>query len=184
MRLKSVFAAASVCLATAACLTAAGPAVAHSSYGNACSSAVSLAGFSDVLDKTSYDGTYVGNLSALARDRDGALVALSDRSSLFRLDAKTLRPKGVVALADESGGALDSEGVVVDRDGTRLVTSETEPSVRRYSRDGRLLGRLPVAGLPPGRPGRAGHRQRHLRGAHPAARRPYPRRLHGVRAQR
>jgi hypothetical protein len=144
MRLKSVFAAASVCLATAACLTAAGPAVAHSSYGNACSSAVSLAGFSDVLDKTSYDGTYVGNLSALARDRDGALVALSDRSSLFRLDAKTLRPKGVVALADESGGALDSEGVVVDRDGTRLVTSETEPSVRRYSRDGRLLGRLPV----------------------------------------
>jgi len=150
MRLRNVIAVAAAGLATAACLTAAGPAVAHSpngsenGNGNACSSAVSLAGFSDVLDKTSYDGTYVGNLSALARDRDGALVALSDRSSLFRLDPGSYRPTGVVALADESGAALDSEGVVVDRDGSRLVTSEVEPSVRRYSPDGRLLGRLPV----------------------------------------
>lgn len=149
MRLRNVLAVLAAGLSAAACLTAAGPAsadVAHSHEGNACAPSVSLAGFSDVLDKTSYDGTYVGNFSALARDRDGALVALSDRSSLFRLDPRTYRPEGVVALADESGAALDSEGVVVDRDGTRLVTSEVEPSVRRYSRDGRLLGRLPVPG--------------------------------------
>ncbi|MGC0403166.1 hypothetical protein RKD27_005810 [Streptomyces sp. SAI-126] len=33
---------------------------------------------------------------------------------------------------------------MIDRDGTRLVTSETEPSIRRYSADGRILDRLPV----------------------------------------
>ncbi|MFK4543070.1 hypothetical protein RKD29_002666 [Streptomyces tendae] len=111
---------------------------------NRCSPGVSLTGFSDALDKTTYDGTYVGNLSALARDRRGSLAALSDRSSLFRLDARTLKPRGVTTLADENGAALDSEGLVADGDGTYLVSSETEPSVRRYSRTGELLGRLPV----------------------------------------
>jgi hypothetical protein len=146
MRMRNVLAAATAALAAATCLTAAGTAsaTADTARDDACSSSVSLAGFSDALDKTTYDGTYVGNLSALAVDRDGSLAALSDRSSLFRLDARTLQPKGVVALADESGAALDSEGLVVDRDGTRLVTSETEPSIRRYSRDGRILDRLPV----------------------------------------
>lgn len=43
-----------------------------------------------------------------------------------------------------AGPALDSEGLVVDGDGTYLVASETEPSVRRYSRTGRILDRLPV----------------------------------------
>lgn len=147
MRPKTVRAALAACLAAAACLSAAAPAPAGTTRtptDRACSPSVSLAGFSDVLDKTSYEGTYVGNLSALARDRDGALLALSDRSSLFRLDARTYRPKGVVALADESGAALDSEGLAVDRDGSRFVTSETEPSVRHYAPDGRLLGLLPV----------------------------------------
>ncbi|MEU0444579.1 esterase-like activity of phytase family protein [Streptomyces tendae] len=125
--------------------TVAGPAAAQGRPpANACSPAVSLTGFTDALDKTTYDGAYVGNLSALAPDRRGSLAALSDRSSLFRLDARTLKPRGVVTLADESGAALDSEALVTDRDGTYLVSSETEPSVRRYSRTGELLGRLPV----------------------------------------
>ncbi|MFE2436783.1 esterase-like activity of phytase family protein [Streptomyces sp. NPDC059409] len=132
-------------LAAAGCLVAAGPAAAHDRPPrHACSPAVSLTGYSDALDKTTYDGTYVGNLSALAPDRRGAVAALSDRSSLFRLDARTLEPRGVIALADENGAALDSEGLVADRDGTYLVSSETEPSGRRYSRTGELLGRLPV----------------------------------------
>ncbi|NEA61501.1 esterase-like activity of phytase family protein [Streptomyces sp. SID12488] len=131
-------------LAAAGCLTAAGPANANSAVTKACSPTVSLDRFSDVLDKTTYDGTFVGNLSALAVDRNGDLAALSDRSSLFTLDRRTLSPTSVVPLADETGAALDSEGLVVDRDGTRLVSSETEPSVRRYSRDGRILDRLPV----------------------------------------
>lgn len=47
-------------------------------------------------------------------------------------------------MADETGKPLDSEGLAIDRDGTRLITSETEPSIRRYTRDGKIVGRLPV----------------------------------------
>jgi len=79
---------------------------------------VTIDGYSDVLDKTYFAGTYVGNLSSLAVDTDGSLLALSDRSALFNLDARTYRPTGVVALADESGRSLDSEGLAVDRDGS------------------------------------------------------------------
>ncbi|MFD7456208.1 MULTISPECIES: esterase-like activity of phytase family protein [unclassified Streptomyces] len=142
MRLRSVLATACAALAAAACPTAASPA--HAGARHACSPSVSVEGFSDALDKTTYDGTFVGNLSALATDRDGSLAALSDRSALFSLDRRTLQPRAVRPLADENGAALDSEGLVVDGDGTYLVSSETEPSVRRYSRDGRVLGRLPV----------------------------------------
>jgi hypothetical protein len=142
MRLRTVLASTTAALAAAACLTAAGPANAQGSH--ACSPSVSLDRFSDALDKTTYDGTFVGNLSALAVDQDGSLAALSDRSALFGLNARTLAPQSVVPLADENGTALDSEGLVIDRDGTRLITSETEPSVRRYAEDGRILDRLPV----------------------------------------
>ncbi|MGW2128510.1 esterase-like activity of phytase family protein [Streptomyces coelicoflavus] len=144
--LRTVLAALTASLAAAGCLTAAGPAAAQGRHpaANACSPSVSLTGFSDALDKTTYDGTYVGNLSALAPGRRGSVAALSDRSSLFRLDARTLEPRGVIPLADENGAALDAEGLVADGGGTHLVSSETEPSVRRYSRTGELLGRLPV----------------------------------------
>ncbi|MFH8972778.1 esterase-like activity of phytase family protein [Streptomyces sp. NPDC017890] len=143
--LRNALATLTAVLAAAGSLTAAGPAAAQERPpGNDCSPAVSLTGFSDALDKTTHDDTYVGNLSALARDRRGSLAALSDRSSLFRLDARTLKPQGVLPLADENGAPLDAEGLVVSRDGTYLVSSETEPSVRRYSRTGRILDRLPV----------------------------------------
>ncbi|WP_329338924.1 esterase-like activity of phytase family protein [Streptomyces sp. NBC_00663] len=142
MRMRTVLATTTAALTAATCLSAAGPANARTAH--ACSPSVSIDRFSDALDKTSYDGTFVGNFSALAVDRDGSLAALSDRSSLFSLDPRTLAPRGAVALADESGAALDSEGLVIDGDGTRLVTSETEPSVRRYSADGHILDRLPV----------------------------------------
>ncbi|WP_217162607.1 esterase-like activity of phytase family protein [Streptomyces sp. AC512_CC834] len=146
--LRTALAALTAGLAAAGCLTAAGPAAAQESHQshqrNDCSRSVSLTGFSDALDKTTYDETYVGNLSALTRDGHRSLAALSDRSELFRLDARTLRPRGVITLADEKGAALDSEGLVADGDGTYLVSSETEPSVRRYSRTGRILDRLPV----------------------------------------
>ncbi|GAA3303749.1 esterase-like activity of phytase family protein [Streptomyces cinereospinus] len=143
---RTVLASVTAGLAAAACLTAAGPAQAGngSGPGHACSPSVGIERFSDALDKTTYQDTFVGNLSALAVDRDGSLAALSDRSALFSLDGRTLQPRAVRPLADESGAALDSEGLVVDRDGTYLVSSETEPSIRRYSRDGRILDRLPV----------------------------------------
>lgn len=89
-------------------------------------------------------------------DRDGSLAALEDRSSLFGLDPKTLQPTSAVHLADEKGADLDSAGLVIDLPhsrlrssagtsiGTLLMSSETEPSVRRYFRDGKILDRLPV----------------------------------------
>ncbi|MFF0447454.1 esterase-like activity of phytase family protein [Streptomyces sp. NPDC004609] len=112
--------------------------------GHACSGRVGIEGYSDALDKTEYQGVFVGNISALAVDGGGRIAALSDRSELFGLDRGSLRPVGVVRLADEGGAPLDSEGLVVERDGNRLVASEGEPSVRRYARDGRLLGSLDV----------------------------------------
>ncbi|MEV0221694.1 esterase-like activity of phytase family protein [Streptomyces sp. NPDC050704] len=147
MRLTSLL--ATFGLATAACLTtAAGPATAQPARpaqpGQACSPSLSISSFSDALDKTTYDGTFVGNLSALAVDRHGDIAALSDRSALFTLNRDTLSPTTVTPLADETGTALDSEGLAIDRDGTRLISSETEPAVRRYDRDGRILDRLPV----------------------------------------
>ncbi|MET7354861.1 esterase-like activity of phytase family protein [Streptomyces mirabilis] len=147
MRMRSVLATVTAGLAAATCVTAAAPADARSGTApgvHACSPAVSITSYSDALDKTTYDGTFVGNLSALAVDRGGRIAALSDRSSLFTLDRETLKPTSVVNLVDEKGAALDSEGLAVDYDGTRLVTSETEPSVRRYERDGTLVGSLPV----------------------------------------
>ncbi|KUN83238.1 hypothetical protein AQJ66_19425 [Streptomyces bungoensis] len=148
MRLRSVLAGLAAGLAAATCLTAAGPAPAHAGpepdHDHPCSPRVSIQRFSDALDKTTYHGIFVGNFSALAVDTDGSLAALEDRSVLFDLDPVTLRPKAAVRLADENGAELDSEGIAVEKDGTRLVSSETEPSVRRYSRDGRILDRLPV----------------------------------------
>ncbi|MFD9394980.1 esterase-like activity of phytase family protein [Streptomyces sp. NPDC060000] len=104
---------------------------------------MAVRGFSDALDKTHFQGAYVGNLSSLAVDNRGRISALSDRSIMFGLN-RELKPTSVVPLADEAGQLLDSEGLVIDRDGTRLVSSETEPSVRRYSANGKLLARLPV----------------------------------------
>ncbi|MGV9250907.1 esterase-like activity of phytase family protein [Streptomyces sp. NPDC003697] len=148
MRLRSVLAALAAGLAAATCLTAAGPA--HPLAGpepdhdHPCSPRVSIQRFSDALDKTTFHGIFVGNFSALAVDTDGSLAAIEDRSVPFDLNPVTLRPKAAVRLADENGAELDSEGLAIDKDGTRLVSSEAEPSVRRYSRDGRILDRLPV----------------------------------------
>ncbi|KAA6221793.1 esterase-like activity of phytase family protein [Streptomyces albofaciens JCM 4342] len=111
---------------------------------HACSPSVSLDRYSDALDKTTFQGTFVGNLSALARDTDGSIAAVSDRSVLIGLDGRTHRPVRTAGLADEKGAVLDAEGLAVEPGGAYLVSSETEPSVRRYDRSGTLLGRLPV----------------------------------------
>jgi hypothetical protein len=112
-----------------------------------CSPSVAIAGFSDALDGAEYGArrTYpVTGLSGLAVDRDGSLLALSDRSVLFTLDPQSREPVGAVPLSDEDGQPLDAEALAVDADGTRLVTSETEPVVYRFDRSGRVLGRLDV----------------------------------------
>jgi hypothetical protein len=142
VNIRSWIALTAVPVATAL-LTVAGPAAATPD-GNACSPSVEINSFSDALDKTSFENTFVGNFSALAFDTDGDLLALGDRSSLFTLDPGTKQPTRVVSLADENGHPLDSEAIAVDGDDTRWITSEVEPSVRHYSTDGKFLGQLPV----------------------------------------
>ncbi|MDT0458483.1 esterase-like activity of phytase family protein [Streptomyces sp. DSM 41527] len=128
MTIRSGLCTALAAVVTAATLTAAAAPAQAASRTRACSPSASLHGFSDALDKTTLDGVYVGNLSSLAVDANGRLAALSDRSQLFSLDRHD-RPDGVMALADENGRQLDSEGLAIERDGDRLVTSEDEPSV-------------------------------------------------------
>lgn len=41
--------------------------------------------------------------------------------------------------------SLDAEGIVILRDGSRLVSDEYGPSIYRFARSGRLIGALPVA---------------------------------------
>ncbi|WP_328308939.1 esterase-like activity of phytase family protein [Actinomycetospora sp. NBC_00405] len=71
-------------------------------------------------------------LSGLAVDRDGSLLALSDRSVLFTLDPRSREPRAATPLADGAGEALDAEALAVDADGTRLVTSEATPAGLRF----------------------------------------------------
>ncbi|HEY5835550.1 esterase-like activity of phytase family protein [Streptomyces sp.] len=145
--------AATSLLVAASCLTLTAPTADadtddHGGNGptaNACSPWTTIDGFSDALDKTTFDGAVVGELSGLAVDTDGHLVTVSDKSSMLTLDSRTRQPTSVLPLADENDARLDSEAVVVDADGTRLVTSEIDSSVRRYSRNGELIGRLRAA---------------------------------------
>lgn len=117
---------------------------AESSPHNACSNWVNIDGFSDTLDKAVTGDATVSELSGLSVDANGQILAVADESRLFTLDSRTKRPVSVLPLVDENGQPLDSEAVAVDRDGTRLVTSETEPSILRYTRTGKFIGRLPV----------------------------------------
>ncbi|CAM5432331.1 hypothetical protein SAVIM338S_02491 [Streptomyces avidinii] len=114
-----------------------------------CSPYLSVAGYSDSLDKATLDGKLVGGLSGLSVDRDGTVAAISDKSALYALkvgrgDTPTATAAARLPLTDGAGKVLDSEGVVVDRDGTYLVTDETAPAIRRYDRTGRVLATLPV----------------------------------------
>jgi hypothetical protein len=129
-----------------------------------CAASVDFLGFSDALNKETFEGTGVGGLSALAYDpRRGVYYSLVDNGPTATSEARfyTLRipTKGgmlgtpevldVTTLRDESGqpftaSDFDGEGLALTRRGDLLVSSETEPSIRRFSLDGRLLEELPV----------------------------------------
>ncbi|MGA8116291.1 MAG: esterase-like activity of phytase family protein [Actinocatenispora sp.] len=126
----------------------AGPAGHHPGDLGACSPSVSLVAYDDELDGASFQGEDIGGLSAFAHDGHH-ILALSDRSTLWTMSVRTgahlsAKPLGFQPIKDEQGQPLDDEALVVDRDGTRLVTSEAEPSIRRFDRDGTVLSRLPV----------------------------------------
>jgi len=128
-----------------------------------CAAGVDFLGFSDALNKRTYEGTSVGGLSALAyggrRDTyyslvdNGPTAASEARFYTLRLPVKerlgTPEILDVTTLKDASGqpftaSNFDGEGLTLTRRGDLLASSETEPSIRRFDLDGNLLGELPV----------------------------------------
>ena len=141
---------------------AASPSASPPASGTACAPGVDLLGFSDALDKARFDDTAVGGLSALSYDPARKVyLALVDNerdtpARLYTLrvplDGDALgRPEivSVTRLRDNAGRpftgrTLDGEGLVRLPSGNLLVASETEPSLRRFAPDGRLLAELPA----------------------------------------
>jgi len=124
-----------------------------------CGNGVAIVGFSDALDKTTFAGTDVGGLSALARSGTGYLALVDNQAAtparLYRLRVPVGREKvgtpvvtGITRLTGPGGtpftGAnFDGEGLV-RRGGSLYASSETEPSIFRFDLKGRLKGELPV----------------------------------------
>lgn len=115
---------------------------------------------------TLVDGLRVGGLSAIARAADGGYLAVVDNDGetparVFRLDfkvgengvapppGKTARQVAVAAirLAGFDGRNFDGEGIALEPSGRLLISSETEPSIREFSEEGKLLAALPVPPL-------------------------------------
>src|ERR1700759_3930095 len=113
--------------------------------------------FSDRLDKLVYHGVELGGLSSLAWDpRSAAWVSAVDnhgtdpaRIWFFRnlADPKVTRDPLVLKKPDGTpydGTNSDNEGLAVLPDGDYLVSSETEPSIRIYNRQGVQQASLPI----------------------------------------
>ncbi len=127
-----------------------------------CAPGVDFLGFSDSLNKTTFEDTNVGGLSALTYDRqEGVYYSLVDnerdtRARFYTLDVPLARSGlgdpsvlDVTFLRDASGQPFtgtnfDGEGLALTRRGDLLASSETEPSIRRFALDGDLQKELPV----------------------------------------
>ncbi|SHG78300.1 Uncharacterized conserved protein [Jatrophihabitans endophyticus] len=122
-----------------------------------CPPAARALGYSDALDKLDVDGARVGGLSSLAYDRRRhAWAATVDNHAddpariWFFRDLAHPRIVGaplVLRSADGTpytGVTADDEGLAVLPDGDYLVSSETEPSIRVFGRDGGQRATLPV----------------------------------------
>ncbi|MDQ2836621.1 MAG: esterase-like activity of phytase family protein [Actinomycetota bacterium] len=113
--------------------------------------------FSDSLDKLVYHGVELGGLSSLAYDRRSTawVSAVDNHASdpsriwFFRnlVDPQVIRDPLVLKRPDGSaydGTTADNEGLAVLPDGDYLLSSETEPSIRIFGRDGVQKAELPV----------------------------------------
>lgn len=127
-----------------------------------CGEGVDLFGFSDALNKRNFDGTNVGGISGITYDagRDvyyglvdnqGTSPARFYTLSLPTEGKKLGKPRilDVTILKDADGqpftGAnFDGEGIALTSDDELLISSETEPSIRRFALDGTFLGELAV----------------------------------------
>lgn len=115
--------------------------------------------YSDGLDKLVSHGATVGGLSSLAYDkRSHAWVSAVDNhaddpSRLWFFDSltkpKVTRAPLVLKKADGTpytGLTADDEGLAVLPNGDYVISSETEPSIRIFGRDGVQKTQLPVPG--------------------------------------
>lgn len=110
------------------------------------------------------DGLKVGGLSGIVPAPDGSWLAVVDNEGetparVFRLAfsvggngataAEEGRPiaREAIRLEGFNGKNFDGEGIALAPSGNLLVSSETEPSIRQFSRTGKLLGELPVPSL-------------------------------------
>ena len=145
--------AGAVALASAPAATAVSP----RSSSRACSTSTYALGYSDALDKLSHDGVELGGLSSLAYDaRSRAWVSAVDNHATdpariwFVRDLaspRVVRDPLVLRRPDGTpytGLDSDNEGLAVLPDGNYLVSSETEPSIRIFGRDGVQQVSLPV----------------------------------------
>jgi hypothetical protein len=125
--------------------------------GRSCPPAAIAVNFSDSLNKLVRNGVTLGGLSSLAYDpRSAAWVSAVDnhgtdpaRIWFFRnlLHPTVVRDPLVLKMPDGTpydGTNSDNEGLAVLPDGDYLVSSETEPSIRIYGRDGVQKAQLPV----------------------------------------
>jgi len=123
----------------------------------ACPPAGYAISFSDRLDKLVFHGTELGGLSSLAWDpRSASWVSAVDnhgtdpaRIWFFRDLAHPTVTRDPLVLRRPDGTAYDgtnsdNEGLAVLPDGDYLVSSETEPSIRIYGRDGVQKASLPI----------------------------------------
>lgn len=123
-------------------------------------------GFSDALDKQSFEGTSVGGLSALTytgggpedmyyslvdngQDGDSPARFYTVEAPIDRFGLRMQEIQDVAFLRDAPGepftaSNFDGEGIALERDGGLLVSSETTPSIRCFSEGGELLGEPPV----------------------------------------
>ena len=114
-------------------------------------------GYSDALDKLQVDGATVGGLSDIAWDAHAHAYASSvdnhgdDVSRIWFYSSTThpriTRPPLVLEHADGTpytGVTADNEGMAVLPNGEFVVSSELEPSIRIFGRDGVQRASLPV----------------------------------------
>lgn len=119
-----------------------------------CAPGISLLGFSDALDKATYDGAPVNGLSGLTYDRaTGSYISVSDRQPrVLTLGLPIPGDPMIIAAAElrgetgqpDNGSTFDGEGIAVMSNGDLLISSEIEPAIRRFTPDGTQMEIFPT----------------------------------------